>query len=185
MCANCSQAHYCPSCFLLFPWPGWKPGPKQGKRCRNWSWHLPAGGCFGGFYSTASAGSFFFFHLHQCNEGFHVSPSPLDGAQELGRCSLGSPQPPWCVGPPRGFLLPSGAMGPQPSSPGTPPVLCEPGEGGEGDKGAHLGLQCPPWGTASLPGCPPCGCGVPCCAGWDRAGDVRDPRPRGTNHAVM
>lgn len=142
------------------------------------------GAVLGDFIPLPPLGLFFFFHLHQCNEGFHVSPSPPDGAQELGRCSLGSPQPPWCVGHPWDFLLPSGAMGPQPSSPGTPHALCEPGEGGEGDKGAHLGLWCPPWGTASLPGCPPCGCGVPCCAGWDRAGDVRDPRPQGTNQAA-
>lgn len=128
MSANCSQAHYCPSCFLLFPWPGWKLGPKQGKCCRNWSWHLPAGGCFGGFYSTASAGSFFFFSISisamkafTCHQALRMELGSSATAPWAPRSPLGvwgtpgapcSPLEPWDPNrPPPAPLLPSVSQG--------------------------------------------------------------------------
>lgn len=151
------------------------------------------GAVLGDFIPLPPLGLFFFFHLHQCNEGFLVSPSPPDGARELGHCPLGSPQPPRCVGHPWGSLLPSEAMGPLLSSPGAPPALCEPGEGGEGDKGAHSGLWCPPWGTAPLPGCPHTGgcpplwrwCPLLCWVGqsWGREGSLAAGHKPGGNAA--
>lgn len=206
--------------------------PKQGKHCRNWSWHLPARGCFGGFYSTASAGSFFSismkaFTCHQALRTELGRPAAAPWAPHCPGCWVPPSAPSVCGGH-LGALLPAqplpedvislrgrspGAAGHR-AGPGaggmlvpgwsseqevgalarTPPgASCSPhepwdpnrpppapllpssvsqgvcGEGGEGDKGVHLGLRCPPWGTAPLPGCPrtggcpPCGGGVPCC----------------------